>query len=116
MIFVKLSRVQVYRTTQTHPSLGTDRRKVFSDPAQFFVAFAPPSSALYWQVTFYNLTRYSSYHKKIFARRFATAVDCITLNKAAIIRAVPPNHEQALVLEAHFVPKSSKHTYGFARY
>jgi DDE superfamily endonuclease len=67
-------------------------------------------------VTFRNLSRYSSYHEKTFARHFATSVDFVALNKAAITRVVPPDHEQALVLDASFVPKSGKHTYGLARF
>ena len=67
-------------------------------------------------VTFRNLSRYSPYHERTFARHFATAVDFVALNKAAIMRVVPPDHEQALVLDASFVPKSGKHTYGLAHF
>jgi hypothetical protein len=67
-------------------------------------------------VTFRNLSRYSLYHERTFARHFATAVDFVALNKTAIMRVVPPEHEQALVLDASFVPKSGKHTYGLARF
>jgi len=67
-------------------------------------------------VTFRNLSRYSPYHEKTFARRFATAVDFVALNKAAMMRVVPQDHEQALVLDASFIPKSGKHTYGLARF
>jgi DDE superfamily endonuclease len=67
-------------------------------------------------VTFRNLSRYSPYHEKTFARHFATSVDFVALNKAAIMRVVPPDHEQALGLDASFVPKSGKHTYGLARF
>ena len=49
-------------------------------------------------VTCRNLSRDSPYHEKTFARHFATS------------------HEQALVLDASFVPKSGKHTYGLARF
>jgi len=67
-------------------------------------------------VTFRNLSRYSPYHERTFARHFASAVDFVGLNKAAIMRVVPPDHEQALVLDASFVPKSGTHTYGLARF
>jgi DDE superfamily endonuclease len=67
-------------------------------------------------VTFRNLSRYSPYHEKTFARHFATSMDFVALNKAAITCVVPPDHEQALVLDASFVPKSGKHTYGLARF
>jgi hypothetical protein len=67
-------------------------------------------------VTFRNLSRYSPYHEKTFARHFATSVDVVALNKAAMTQVVPPDHEQALVLDASFVPKRGKHTYGLARF
>lgn len=67
-------------------------------------------------VTFRNLSRYSPYHERTFARHFASTVDFVALNTAAIKRVVPPDHEQALVLDASFVPKSGKHTYGLARF
>jgi len=67
-------------------------------------------------VTFRNLSRYSPYHEKTFARHFATSVDFVALSKAAIMQVVPPDHEQVLVLDASFIPKSGKHTYGLARF
>ena len=66
--------------------------------------------------TFRNFSRYSPYHEKTFARHFATSVDFVALNKAAIMQVVPPDHEQALVLDASFIPKSGKQTYGLARF
>ena len=44
------------------------------------------------------------------------AVDFGALNKAAMMRVVPPDHEQALGLDASFVPTSGQHTYGLARF
>jgi hypothetical protein len=39
-------------------------------------------------------------------------LDWVSLNKGAITDVVPPAHEQALVIDASFVPKSGQHTYG----
>ena len=66
--------------------------------------------------TFRNLSRYSPYHEKTFSRWYAKAFDWVSLNKAAITEVVPPEHEQALVTDASFVPKSGKHTYGLDRF
>jgi hypothetical protein len=66
--------------------------------------------------TFRNLSRYSPYHEKTFARWYAKDFDFVTLNKAAITTVVPPQHTQALVLDASFVPKSGKKTYGLDRF
>ena len=62
--------------------------------------------------TFRNLSRYSPYHERTFARWYERDFDWVALNKAAITEAVPPAHAQALVIDASFVPKSGKKTYG----
>ena len=66
--------------------------------------------------TFRNLSRYSPYHEKTFARWYARGFDFVSLNKAAITTVIPETHEQALVIDASFVPKSGKHTYGLDRF
>ncbi len=65
---------------------------------------------------FRNMSRYSPYHERTFARWYARDVDWVSLNQAAITAAVPPEHAQALVMDASFVPKSGKHTYGLDRF
>jgi hypothetical protein len=66
--------------------------------------------------TFRNMSRYSPYHERTFARWYASDVDWVSLNKAAITAVVPPEHDQALVMDASFVPKSGKQTYGLDRF
>jgi hypothetical protein len=66
--------------------------------------------------TFRNLIRYSPYQEKTFARWYATGFDFVSLNTAAITEVIPTTHEQALVMDASFVPKSGKHTYGLDRF
>ena len=65
---------------------------------------------------FRNLSRYSAYHERTFARWYARDFDFVSLNKAAITQVIPPEHEQALVIDASFVPKSGKKTYGLDRF
>jgi hypothetical protein len=48
--------------------------------------------------TFRNLSRYSSYHGRTFARWYARDFDFVSLNKAAITKVISPEHEQALVI------------------
>lgn len=62
--------------------------------------------------TFRNLSRYSHYDEKTFARWYARDIDFVSLNKAAISEVIPSEHEQALVMDASFIPKSGKSTYG----
>ena len=66
--------------------------------------------------TFRNLSRYSFYQEKTFARWYARDFDFVSLNKAAITEVVPAAHAQALVMDASFVPKSGKQTYGLDRF
>ena len=63
-------------------------------------------------VTFRNLSRYSPYHEKTFARWFARDFDFVSLNHAAIVEVVAPCHEHVLAFDPSFVPKSGKRTYG----
>jgi DDE superfamily endonuclease len=66
--------------------------------------------------TFRNLSRYSLYQEKTFARWYARDFDFVSLNKTAITEVIPAAHEQALVLDASFVPKSGHRTYGLDRF
>src|SRR5678816_3365883 len=66
--------------------------------------------------TFRNMSRYSPYHERTFSRWYARDFDWVSLTQAAITEAVPPEHAQALVMDASFVPKSGKHTYGLDRF
>jgi hypothetical protein len=56
------------------------------------------------------------YHEKTLTRWYARDFDFVSLNKAAILHVIPPTHEQALVIDASFVPKSGKKTYGLDRF
>ena len=42
------------------------------------------------QATFRNLSRYSAYHERTFARWYARDFDFVSLNNAAIILAIKP--------------------------
>ena len=66
--------------------------------------------------TFRNLSRYSSYHERTFARWYDRPFDFVSLNKAAITQVIPPEHQQALVIDDSFIPKSGTHTYGLERF
>src|SRR5216110_3509829 len=55
--------------------------------------------------TFRNMSRYSPYHERTFARWYDRNLDWVSLNQVAITAVVPPEHEQDLVMDASFVPK-----------
>ena len=62
--------------------------------------------------TFRPLSRYRPSHERTLARWYARDFDVVSLNKAAITAVVPAEPEQAVVMDASFVPKSGKKTYG----
>src|SRR5678815_5700287 len=63
-----------------------------------------------------HMSRYSPYHERTFSRWYGRGFDWVSLNQAAITEVVPPEQDQALVMDASFVPKSGKHTYGLDRF
>ena len=62
--------------------------------------------------TFRNLSRYSEYEEKTFSRSFGRPYGWVAFNVEAISQVLPSDHEQALVLDASFVKKSGRSTYG----
>jgi hypothetical protein len=66
--------------------------------------------------TFRNMSRYSPYHDRTCARWYGRNFAGVSLNQAAITEVVPPAHEQAVVMDARFVPTSGQHTYGLDRF
>src|SRR5438132_253568 len=66
--------------------------------------------------TFRNMSRYSPSHERTFARWYGRNSDWVSLNQAAITEVVPPEHDQALVMDASFVPQSGKNTSGLDRF
>lgn len=66
--------------------------------------------------TLRNMSHYSPYHERTCARWYDTDLDWVALNQAAITDVVPSEHDQALVIDASFVPKSGKHTSGLDRF
>ena len=63
-----------------------------------------------------NLRRYSADHERTCARGYAGDLDFGTLNQAAIRRVIPPAPQQALVIDASFVPTSGTKTDGLERF
>ena len=52
--------------------------------------------------TFRNMSRYSPYHERTFARWYGRNFDWVSLNQATITEVVPPEHEQTLVMDPTF--------------
>lgn len=64
------------------------------------------------QATFRHLRRDRSSHARTVSRWYARDGDVVSLNQAAITRVIPPAPEQALVVDARFLPQSGKKTSG----
>jgi hypothetical protein len=68
------------------------------------------------RVTFRPGSRDRPYHEKTMARWWACDVDGVSLNRAARVPVVPPNHEHVLAFEPRVVPNSGTHTDGLAMF
>ena len=55
-------------------------------------------------------------HERTLARGYDRGFDFVARGKAALSRTIPSQHQQALGLDAGFIPKSGKHTYGLERF
>ena len=62
------------------------------------------------------MSRYSRLSERTYRRHFAKPYEFISLNAALIDEAVARHHFQVAVIDASFVPKSGKATYGLDRF
>ncbi len=68
------------------------------------------------KVNFTNLSRYSNLSERTYRRQFSQPYAFISLNRALISAALTPQHFQVGVIDASFVPKSGKATYGLDKF
>src|SRR4029434_5012710 len=66
--------------------------------------------------TFRNMSRYSPSHERTFSRWYGRGFDWASLNQAAITEVVPPEHDQALIMDDSLVAQSGQHPYGLDRF
>lgn len=71
---------------------------------------------VYGKVNFTNMARYSDLSERTYRRHFAQPYEFMSLNQALIEVAIVPTHFQIGVIDASFVPKSGKATYGLDRF
>ena len=64
------------------------------------------------KVNFTNLSRYSELSERTYRRQFAKEFDFSAFNEALVEEAVVPEHRLLGVMDASFVPKSGKATFG----
>lgn len=68
------------------------------------------------KVNFTNLGRYSELSERTYRRHFSQPYAFMSLNRALISTALSPQHFQVGVIDASFVPKSGKATYGLDKF
>lgn len=64
------------------------------------------------KVNFRNLSRYSDLCEKTYSRQFRQSFEFAYFNQQLIEESIPSSHEKIAVLDASFVTKSGKNTYG----
>lgn len=68
------------------------------------------------KVNFTNLSRYSHLSERTYRRHFEHPYEFIRFNQCLIEEVIVPTHFQVGVVDASFVPKSGKATYGIDRF
>ena len=63
-----------------------------------------------------NLSRYSALSERTYRRHFEQPYEFIGFNQCLIEEVIVPTHFQVGVVDASFVPKSGKATYGIDRF
>lgn len=64
------------------------------------------------RVNYRNMSRYSVLHEKSFSRNFKKTFDFTELNHRLILETIPEANKKMAAIDASFVPKSGKHSYG----
>lgn len=64
------------------------------------------------RMNFRNLSRYSILNEKTFSRNFRKTFDFTMMNYLIISETIPSNNKRIAAIDASYVPKSGKHSYG----
>ncbi|PZO10234.1 MAG: IS4 family transposase, partial [Leptolyngbya foveolarum] len=96
---------------------STAKSRPFSKPRrQFLLSLFATIYVVCGKVNFTNLSRYSDLSERSYRRHFAKSYEFISLNAGLIDEAVDTKHFSVAVIDASFVPKSGKATYGLDRF
>ncbi len=79
---------------------------------KFLLVLLPTIMILRGQMNFRNMSRYSSVHEKTFSRNFRKSFDFNRFNHIMILEAIPEDNRKMGAIDASYVPKSGKHSYG----
>ena len=79
---------------------------------KFLLVLFPTIMILRGQMNFRNMSRYSSLHEKTFSRNFRKSFDFNQFNRIMISETIPNKNSKMGAIDASYVPKSGKHSYG----
>lgn len=84
-----------------------------SKPQQKFLLIAFSTIViLRGRMNFRNMSRYSNINEKSFSRNFRKAFDFTFFNHQLISETIPKTNRKMAAIDASYVPKSGKHSYG----
>ena len=96
-----------------HHTGSTTKSGPFSKPRrQFLITLFTTIYVMCGKVNFTNLSRYSELSERTYRRHFEQPYEFMSLNQVVIENAIVPTHFQVGVVDASFIPKSGKATYG----
>ena len=79
---------------------------------KFLLILFPTIMILRGRMNYRNMSRYSSRHEKDFSRNFRKPFDFSLFNHLLISETIPEENRRMAAIDASFVPKSGKHSYG----
>lgn len=83
---------------------------------KFMVILFKTVLSLMGRVNFSQLSRYSSLNEKTYSRNFRRSFDFVHFNSLSIERVYNPKNDYFLAIDASFIPKSGKATYGLGNF
>ena len=86
--------------------------KISKPQKKFLIALFTAILTAHGKINFRNLSRYSSLSQKTYSRQFAKSFEFVAFNRALINEGLGRESERIIVVDASFVSKSGKKTYG----
>ncbi len=86
--------------------------KISKPQKKFLMAVFTAILTAHGKINFRNLSRYSPLSQKTYSRQFAKPFEFVAFNRAVINESLGRESERIIVLDASFVSKSGKQTYG----
>ncbi len=86
--------------------------KISKPQKKFLMAVFTAVLTAHGKINFRNLSRYSSLSQKTYSRQFAKPFEFVAFNREVINESLGRESERIIVLDASFVSKSGKQTYG----